>query len=186
MSSCAREKCTQHHEGADGKGFGPVEDGEDIVFAVFESTTINDGYITEEALTFSRLKKAEESVVRLPYVSREEFEREIGRNGQSKAGLLKGAVQAVAREIREVTVQINTKAGRIYSQKAICVLDRVDPGDIDGHATMAYCDDLNDVNLSQKALARARGEARFKLAGMFGPLQGIEECAWCTVSGPTQ
>jgi hypothetical protein len=134
MTECVEEQCTGHYRGR-WHGFGPVHNHERVLLAVFE-TTKRDGFrLTGDSFNNKHLASSSESLVRISYVTKALFDSEIVSRALPQKGALVGVACAKASEIRRLHADIKVSHG-IRKVRAICVLDRVDEGDLDGHATM--------------------------------------------------
>lgn len=134
---CESEKISHHHNQA---GYGPVQNHENILYAVFSRTNLDKTDDGKDALfgkSFDKkqLISGDQSVCRLDWTTREEFnEFVVGTND------LVGGGYALAEQIRDIAFKTNIKDEAESWKKAFCVLDRVAVGEYDGHATIGYSD----------------------------------------------
>jgi hypothetical protein len=173
MGECEKEKETQHHLGI-GSGFGPVQDEEVLLFAVFKTTPIDavTGRLWKQSFPTKDLVRAEVSVARSHYTSRQEFEERVVGPAINQRGCLIGIAQAVASSIRSINISLPAVRSAA-SQQAFCVLDKVSPYDFDGHAAIEYSEVQDQLTSKQKATIRER--IRADLADVFGRVLLLEE-----------
>jgi hypothetical protein len=169
MTECVEEQQTKHYRGK-WCGFGPVRSGEQLLFAVFEQTKYQGSRLAGDS--FKELKNTNESVVRCSYVTRSLFESRIVQPGEAARGALVGVAVADVSRIRTLRTDIKLNATTV-KVRSICVIDRVDEGDIDAHATMGFAELKEGV--SQAQIGTIRMNIRMDLAGVFseiGPPDG--------------
>jgi hypothetical protein len=175
MSDCPKEKETQHFKGQ-WYGFGPVSDCEIVIFAVFE-TTIRDGSrLAQNSFRNSSLAKSAESLARASYLTRQCFDEEIVKPGSSGKGALIGIACAKVADVRALRADFKTNTG-IKKVRALCVLDRVDAGDYDGHATAGYAE-VTALGVGQTQLGIERARIRLDLANVFSGIASPDHHRW--------
>jgi hypothetical protein len=173
MPVCVDEQSTRHHLGR-WHGFGPVRNAEHVLFAVFPATKRSG--IRLSATSFTRhLNNSTQSLARSSYVTRSVFDRAIAKNE-----VVDGVASAHVERIRKLSADIETPTGTI-NVRAMCVIDLVEPGDCDGHATMGYSAAMGGV--SQKQIAKKRELVKMDLANTFSEITTVEEHAWPSPAG---
>src|SRR5215469_12111759 len=146
MSDCPEERSTQHYRG-EWCGFGPVADDEHVIFAVFQKTKCREQQLAQDSFDNSNLKMRTQSLARGAFVSRSIFNRKIVDALNQTKGPLIGIALADVSKIRAIPAKINLNNTEIRV-RALCVLDRVERGDCDGHATVGFSEATN-VPISQ-------------------------------------
>ena len=174
MTACIKERTTQHYLGR-WHGFVPVGDKEHLLIAVFEKTRRKGDKL--DANSFGRLQDNTESVIRIGYVLREDFDQEIVQKGQEKKGSLFGVASAHVAKIRELKADVKTGGPTAQKVRSICVLDLVEQGDVDGHAVMGYAD-TSAIGVSQKQLGLVRQKIRLDLANTFSQIGRADNHNW--------
>jgi hypothetical protein len=164
MTDCLDERITKHFRGR-WYGFGPVKDAESVVFAVFGSTKLKDGRLIADSFDNKHLKTNAQSLARQSFVTKAIFDSAIVRG----AGLSGVAVARVA-AIRALTADVKINAGQI-SVRACCVLDRVDEGDCEGHATAGYSERQAILGMREGQLGKVRAKVRMDLANTFSEVR---------------
>lgn len=177
MCDCPGEWQTQHYGGR-WFGFGPVRNNERVIFAVFDSTPLDGGELTANSFD-ANLGKGTQSIARAALVTRATFDAEVVDRGVPTKGRFLGIALAHVFAIRQLRADIVLPDGT-HRVRAVCVLDRVDEGEFDGHATMGYSDALG-ARLSQKQRAIKRAEVRLDLANVFTGVESAEDHAWPNV-----
>jgi hypothetical protein len=168
MTECVDEQRTRHHRGQ-WCGFGPVRDREYILYAVFDDTERNGAFLTQKSFT-TNLIQTSESVGRVAYLTRRIFETSIA-NGSSTE-----ITTALVSAIRDLRADVRANAA-IKNVRAVCVIDQVDPGDCDAHATMGYSEAIGP-GLSQANLGKLRARIRLDLANTFSEIIPSDRHLW--------
>src|SRR6266852_2954350 len=101
MTDCLEEQQTQHYRGK-WYGFGPVNNGERVVFAVFERTKRAESQLTANSFESSYLANSSQSLTRASYVTRTLFDREIAVRGSATKGPLIGIACADVSKVRKL------------------------------------------------------------------------------------
>lgn len=170
MSECADEQLTQHYRGR-WFGFGPVRDSEYVFFAVFDDMPHSS--LSIAANSFSKnLKNSTESIGRGSYVTIGDFKRHIVRN-KSAIGVVRAHVSAI--RMLRAEIQLNAITKRVRS---VCILDRVERDDCDGHATMGYGKETAAQGMSQGQIGKKRLDICRDLAREFSNIIPIEKNRW--------
>ncbi len=173
MTDCVEELTTQHFRGR-WHGFGPVKDREVVIFAAFQSTNCVGGRLTADSFDNKHLKTSAQSLARRAFVTRQVFDRAIVRDGA-----LKGVAIANVSAIRALVADVRLNAGET-SVRSLCVLDRVDAGDCDGHATAGYCEQQVALGMSQAQLSKVRARIRLDLADTFSEVHNADTRGWAS------
>ena len=171
MIDCLDERATKHFRGH-WYGFGPVQDAEAVVFAVFQSTKIKNGRLTADSFDNKHLKRNAQSLARQSFVTRAIFEKAIVRGAA-----LQGIAVASAAAIRALVADVKLNADQI-SVRSLCVLDRVDEGDCDGHATAGYSERHASLGISEAQLSKVRARIRLDLANTFSEVRDLDSWKW--------
>jgi hypothetical protein len=171
MPECAEETTTQHHLGA-GHGFGPVQNDEYVYFAVFDQTQRDGSLLSADSFDNKQLKKDGLSVSRASHITLAVFNDDVVRAGSNPKGALVGISRALTGAIRSLTSRIQLNSSDV-SVRSFCVLDSVQPGDYDAHATLNYGEFPPGV--SEGKIGAIRSRARMDLADVFSSIEGQEE-----------
>jgi hypothetical protein len=172
MPECAHERQTCHYRGR-WYGFGPVQDNERLILAVFDQTPRSADSLTSNS--FKHLVDNSESVCRAFYVTSQVFETQVAQPGQQTKGAFVGITVASARSIRRLRTDF-TMSHRMITVQSICVTDRVEPGDYDGHATMGFSEPIEA--LGQTLKGKKRLAIRMDLAKEFSRIHEIQDHHW--------
>lgn len=167
MPECAEETTTQHHLGT-GHGFGPVENDEFVYFAVFDQTKRDGNLLSADSFDNKQLKKEGLSVSRASHITLAIFNDEVVKPASNPKGALVGISRALTGAIRSLTSRIQLNSAEA-SVRAFCVLDSVQPGDYDAHATLNYGELPSGVSEGKIGVVRSR--ARMDLADVFSSIE---------------
>jgi hypothetical protein len=176
MLECAEEKTTQHHLGA-GHGLGPVDDGEYVYFAVFDQTNRDGTSISADSFDNKQLKKEGLSVSRASHVTLVVFNDEVVKLGSNPKGGLIGISRALTGSIRLLTSRVQLNSSHV-SVRSFCVLDSVQPGDYNAHATLNYGE--FPAGVSEGKIGTIRSKARMDLADVFSSIEAQEKISFKT------
>ena len=170
---CAKEQTTQHHLGA-AHGHGCIRPMEDLVIAVFDSTPLEAGGTRLSPLAFptKQLSHGEVSLARSLHTSRKDFENHVLSPRRDAGSRVHGVSVASAHMLRSLPATL-PGANPPMRMRAVCVLDKVVPGDHDGHAALQYSEEQNDITAKQKA--RLRSLIAADLANVFSPVCSIDD-----------
>jgi hypothetical protein len=174
MTACIKESTTQHYLG-DGNGFGPVKDGERVLFAVFEDAERDGLSLTGNSFEETHLKRDALSLARNAYITKSDFDANIIVAGIPKKGRFIGIAAADVSHLRSLRADVQFNAGS-KTVRSLCVLDRVQLGDFDAHATAGYCEEIGSVG--QKQLGKLRAKIRMDLANTFLPICDLDSQQW--------
>jgi hypothetical protein len=178
MEGCSCEQRTHHHRGK-WYGFGPVDNAEIVVFAVFERSKLDGNLITSDTFDNNDLHRANHSLARPTCCTSAEFRSRVILPGVARNGALVGLARAQASAIRTLAMADITDSG--IQKRAACVLDRVDDGDIEGHAVLAYGEWTNRLGQKKKGVVRA--QIRLQLAEVFGEIVAVQDVPWNSTLG---
>ena len=171
MTDCPEERKTQHFRGRF-YGFGPVRDDETVIFAVFQSTKRVGQRLIANSFDNKHLKNAAQSLARRSFVTKKTFNKMIVRQET-----LDGIATAKTAEIRALVADVKSNA-RAITVRSLCVLDRVDAGDCEGHATTGYSEQHASLGISQTQLSKVRAKIRLDLADAFSDVRNEQLQKW--------
>jgi hypothetical protein len=131
----------------------------------FDSTTKQ---LEVSAFSVNKLKKCNLSVARLKYTTAQELEKYVIEPIVSRNQTAYGVSQALAKDIRHIDYRDmrGTKVG-----KAICVVDRVEADDHNGHASLGFS--KADERVPDTQRRKFRPFVFADLARHFSPLQEL-------------
>jgi len=176
MNECREELHTQHYLGR-WHGFGPVRNREHVIFAVFEKTKRDGSQLTAMSFDSTQLAKDSESLVRALYVTRSIFDSEVAEGGSLQKGTLVGISCADVSRIRKLRTDIRTSSGSV-NVRSLCILDKVEEGDYDGHATTGYGEGTAPQGIGQTYLGKVRLTIRLDLANEFSNIENPDDSKW--------
>lgn len=167
---CPAELVSQHFCSA--KSRGVVEDGETLVFAVLDVSHVGpNGRLTPKAFPSDRLSREEASLARLAFTTKDEFMREVVQPAVGSGKLYQGVATVIAGKVRELDFPIteNIKAA------SLCVIDKVESSDFDGHAVVTYSRHVTELSENQNRIGRLKQVVRMDLANEFSELKDISD-----------
>jgi len=182
---CVDELRTHHH-GGEGAGPGIVRCGEVVILAAFEERRPRTA-VDADDFPKDRLKDTNLSLARREHTTRRTFDEQVIGGGTGPKGSFLGAAWVEARVLRELEfIMVSGQLPATTRGRAVCVLDRVDPGDHDGHAALGFSEALEALPLKQKSLWRTT--TRNNLVQAFGNIRPLDEVlpAATTVDGSAQ
>jgi hypothetical protein len=169
MPECVEEQTTKHYRGK-WCGFGPVQNDETVLFAVFENQDRRKNTLTADSFS-KNLNSTSESIARLSYVARATFRRKIVNNRR-----LAGVASVIVSKIRDMRVEFEQQ-GVKQKVRSVCIVDRVERGDCQGHATMGYSEAIGPP-MTQAYISKLRKKIRMDLAETFSQIQPEESYQW--------
>jgi hypothetical protein len=177
MPPCPKENESQHYR--QWRGFGPVKDDECLVFVVFETTPrdISEGKLIQNSFDNNNLKKGILSFARSGYITTSEFERRIIAPALSKKGKFVGVAWVSVLVLRSLLCEFTLNDASTARVRGLCILDLVEKGDVDGHATAGYCQDVPS-GVGQEQLGRRRAKLRLNMAASFSTIASIDSLEW--------
>jgi hypothetical protein len=158
---------THHHKGK-WHGFGPIRDCERILFAVFENTKRDGSRLVSNSFDTKSLTRYEQSVGRAFCLMRRQFDLHVVGTVPSKKGRLIGVASIEVSRLRGLRAEIGTH-GAVHV-RALCVIDRVEHGDYDAHATIGYSKASTPDGISETRLGKLRSRIRMDLADAFSDI----------------
>lgn len=161
------EQSTRHYRGR-WFGFGPVQGREKVVFAVFEDTKREGHALTYES--FPNLKKGTQSLARMSFAPRKHFDQFIVKEKR-----LEGISSADVHLLRKLQTDFEVE-GRKVRTRVACVLDLVEKGDCEGHATVGFAPKPDKV--SDQQLGKKRARMGLDVANAFTPIAPVDTFAW--------
>ena len=135
--------------------------------------------VTSDTFDNSDLHRANHSLARPRCCTTAEFSSRVISAGVARNGALVGLARAQVSVIRTLVVADSTDRG--IQKRAACVLDRVDEGDIEGHAVLAYGEWTRGLGQKEKGIVRA--QIRLQLAEVFGEVVAVQDISWNSVLG---
>jgi hypothetical protein len=171
LSDCAKEAATQHHMGEE-HGHGPLSAEEVVVLAVFEKTAHEGNRLIATTFPVKQLNRGEISLAREMYTTSDTFESEVVRPAQKNWGDLVGVARVDVGTLRNIPYEIAGSAP-VLRGRGVCVLDRVVPGDHDGHAALEYSESLDRLSDKQRGIIRSRING--DIAEAFGEIVQLKD-----------
>lgn len=147
---CADEQATCHHRGV-GHGFGPVQAGEQVVFAVFESTQRDGNRVKATAFLAKQLARRQFSMARIEHITKDEFEAKVIRVQLGRCGPLVGIALASVAALRALKYLFENAEFR-----SVCVTDHVTEQDFDAHAALGYAESHQRIPEPKRPKIRAK------------------------------
>jgi len=148
-----------------------VRDSEHVLFAVFQDTHHAGSSLTAKSFT-RNLNNTSESLARASYVTRSVFDRSIVRD-RNVVGIASAHVSSIRRRTAHIKLNAITKKVR-----AICIVDKVEPGDCEGHAAMGYGEETAGQGMSPEQIGKIRLNIRLDLANEFSAIIPTEQHQW--------
>jgi hypothetical protein len=127
--------------------------------------------LTEKSFT-KNLINASESLARATFVARSVFDRYIVRD-RNVLGIASAHVSSI--RMRRADIKLNTITKKV---RAICIVDKVAPGDCEGHAAMGYGEETSAQGMSQIQIGKIRKNIRMDLANEFSAIFPTEQHQW--------
>jgi hypothetical protein len=170
MPVCVEEQQTHHHLGK-WHGFGRVANSERVIFAVFDDTKREGNGLSGNSFS-TNLNNRTQSLARSSFVPRRTFHQFIVGDRQ-----LDGIAIAHVEDVRRLTADFETQNGRI-TVRALSVIDLVEAGDCDGHATMGFSSQTDVLGVGQKQLGKKRAAIKLDLADTFSRIIPEGDIGW--------
>jgi hypothetical protein len=174
MIAKSDEEITHHFRGK-WFGFGPVQNDELLVFAVFEKTATNGRRLNFKSFDRKKLIAAEQSIARQALVTKSVFDIAVARRGETSKGRFLGISTANAGAIRGIFSE-NWPESAPKKIFGFGILDLVEEGDFDGHGTLGFL--VETIVPNKRDLGALREFLMFDLADKFSEIQSFEECKW--------
>jgi hypothetical protein len=147
-SDCADEAVTQHHSKS---GHGPVAPEETVLLALFDTGSPRTEVHIDD-FPVKSLQNNNLSIARLTYTSRADFDTYVIGNGSK--GTVTSVAHTTAAAIRNMDDYVVSGAQPPKSGRSICVLDKVEPDDHDGHASLGFSESQQDLSPKQRGIIR--------------------------------
>lgn len=162
MSKKAAEQKSQHFDAP--QSLGPVGKREHVILAVFDQAASIGQDITRDHFENGRLNQANESVARLYFTPKSIFESFVAPLNGAPPRKLRGVSTAEVKTLRAIPIPLEISPGN----NAVHVLSKVEVGDDDGHAVLAYSDAV--MNLSVNNGRKCKPVIRKDIARSFGKI----------------
>lgn len=171
-TDCKCEKESHHYRKDAAMGYGPVLSAEMVVLAVFEGDKHDAIAMRLKPAKFDsgQLKRFGVSLARTGFTTRPTFDEQVVRSKR-----LVGVAQAIAAQLRSVPY-IDQLGRPPVTGRAVCLIDKVDCGDHDGHAAIGWSESWNALAEGQKK--RAGEIAKSNIARAFGGIVPADQVAW--------
>jgi hypothetical protein len=170
-SLCPVEQICHHHSGL-GAGPGTVLGGERLLFAVFGSTERTPAKLIGKDFPSKDLKKGDLSLARLSHTSWAVFRDSVVASRPTEK--LLGISEAEANRLRQLIAEFR-RTNETIPVRAVCVLDKVEVQDHDGHAALKFCagqQDLpNEGKSDERNLGTMRTQISAELANIFSEIR---------------
>jgi len=169
---CPIEVRCHHHLGT-GAGPGPVLPSECLVFAVFRADArLGTRLVADKDFPTGRLKRGDLSLARHAHTSWATFRDYViapGKQSQAVQGIAVSRADALRSLVAEITSSVPPTCLR-----SVCVLDKVENGEHDGHAALKFCSE--QAALRTKAKHVVRVQIQSELAATFSEVRAV---SWC-------
>jgi hypothetical protein len=139
--------------------------------AVFRATPTVNGRLAPTAFRNARLQAGDVSLARLSYTTREDFDAYVVAP-KTASDPLQGVVTCAVEVLRGLRIDI-PYTSPVTALRAICVIDRVEVGDHDGHAALMYCEEQQSIQ-GKKTKERIRADIAAALASAFGEVKALD------------
>ena len=129
---------------------------ETVVLAVFRSTRTFQGRLAADAFKNPHLRDGDVSLMRLAHTDTPTFDKAVIAP-KAANDPVQGVVICVTGQLRGLSLPF-PNAVPAKDIRAICVIDKVELGDPDGHAALQYCEDQDQItNQGTKAVPGGDG-----------------------------
>ena len=166
--TCQKERTTQHHLGVP-HGHGCVADSEILIFAVFESTPRIGNRLAPNAFKSKKIRDGDISLFRSGFTSRADFEAHV-IPPKAHTDTPSGVVVCGAELLR--TIRIPHGAPHL-TLRAVCVIDKVEDGDHDGHAAIESSEEIESI-VGETSRGRARSAIANSQADAFSEICDLD------------
>jgi len=160
-----------HHRGV-GAGPGPVLDAECLIFAVFGADARLGAKLTPNYFRIDRLKQGDLSLARHAHTSWATFRDDVLAPGE-RLQRLQGIAVSQADTLRGLIAEIHSSTPP-KALRSVCVLDKVEDGEHDGHAALQFCSEQAGLRAKEKSVVRAQIQS--ELATTFSEVRAISSC----------
>jgi len=166
---CQDERVSQHHKAS---GHGPVKDDEYVIFVVFDSNVQIGKKLSERDFSTKKIAKGDLSLARKAYTTINDAQECVIQPALDRGQKVSGASVALTRSLRSIKAPIEGLTPVKYA-RGVCILDRVENDDHEGHAALRSCRDEGALTPKQRGKLRALIAA--DLAEKFDVLQAIAD-----------
>jgi len=154
-----------------GVGQGPVAHGEIVALGICLSTPPEGGKVTAKAFKTSLLQDGDLSLSRIAYTDTPTFQTKVVAP-KAASDPIQGVAICSVSTLRDIYINV-PKAQPPSRIRGACVLDKVETGDHEGHATLEYCEEQNNIkNPNTKGMVRAA--IAIALASAFGDVHPVD------------
>ncbi len=169
---CPTEMGCHHHLGV-GAGPGPVLATECLIFAVFGAEARLGARLTPNDFPPKSLKKGGLSLARQPHTSWTTFRDNVLVPGQQRSQPIQGIAVSRADALRGLIAEISSSTPATLL-RSVCVLDKGENGDHDGHAALQFCAEQAGLREKEKSVVRA--QIQTELATTFSEVRAVSSC----------
>ena len=173
-SDCPCEAASRHFKGSP-PGHGPVSNDETVVLAVYLDTPRQPGggRLLPAAFRTDKLNSYDLSLARLRFTTKRAFQEDVVA---TRTADLVGVASATGVALRRITYDSTSHPA--FRSRGVCLVDKVEQGDHDGHAALGW--GHSDAELSDKQKKRAREAIKQNLADSFGSITSADDCEWAS------
>ena len=143
-----------------------------LIFAVFRADARLGTRLTDKDFPTSRLKKGDLSLARHAHTSWATFRDYVLAPGQ-RSQPFQGIAVSQADAIRSLVAEITSSTPPTLL-RSVCVLDKVENGEHDGHAALKFCSE--QAALPEKAKFVVRAQIQSELIATFSEVRAVSSC----------
>jgi len=169
---CPTETVCQHHLGV-GAGPGPVLATECLIFAVFGANARLGARLTPNDFPPKSLKSGDLSLARQSHTSWTTFRDNVLVPRQQRSQPIRGIAVSRVDALRNLIAEINSSMPATLL-RSVCVLDKVENGEHDGHAALQFCAEQAGLRDKEKSVVRA--QIQTELARTFSEVRAVSSC----------
>lgn len=158
-----------HHHLGIGAGPGPVLATECLILAIFGTGARLGARLTGKDFPSKSLKRGDLSLARHSHTSWATFRDSVLVPGQ-RSQPVQGIAVSQADALRSLVARIDSSTP-VKHLRSVCVLDKVENGDHNGHAALKFCSEDAALRESEKSVVRAQIQA--ELAATFSEVRAI-------------
>ena len=152
-----------------------MRDSETIVVALFGDKSRVGERLRDADLEDKQLKRRDQSCSRRGWTSAADFSAHVATTRAGIKRNVAGLAAVQVKKLREFRFKVPSSQPEI-SGPAICVIDRVEPGDYAGHAAIGYTEAMNALSDPQKK--KTRPLVRLEAARRFGGVESADDFRW--------
>jgi hypothetical protein len=161
-ASCRHELLSQHYEAT---GPGLILSCEEVILVVFDLSMKTGDKLTAEHFPTKKLGRGEISLARKKYAT-----LDVLNDFVIKGKPVAGATTSTVKSIRAIGRKSdNAKVHELV--RTVCVIDKVESGEHDSHASLRACED--QAAMSEPRRHKVRSALAADLARLFGSVQDI-------------